>query len=167
VHPSVIGVVASIEVAETVKILLGRQPSLRDKLLYCDIVSMRFEEIEVARAETCPVCGSQPKASPTALKHILIEEGCGRNKRRVFITVPKENLNLEMKKLIDLVEKENAQLKVKGKLGITFATKKGIIASILKSGIMIVEGTNSEEEALDFYKKIIVDKMGILWSRIN
>jgi len=167
VHPSVLGVVASIEVAETVKILLGKQPSLRNKLLYCDIGSMRFEEIDVTRAETCLVCGSQPKASPAPLKHILVEEECGRNKRRVFIVVPKENLNLEMEKLIDIVEKGGTRLKVKSKYGITFATKEGILASILKSGVIIVEGTNSKKETLDFYEKIVVDKMGQPWSRIK
>jgi len=167
VHPSVIGIVASMEVAETVKILLGKQPSLRNKLLYCDIGSMRFEEIEVTQAETCPVCGSKPKTSPAPLRHILVEEECERNKRRVFIAVPKENLNLKIEKLIDFMKKEGARLKVKANHGITFATKDGIFASILKSGIMIVEGTNSEEETLDFYKKIVVDKMGIRWSRIK
>jgi len=167
VHPSVLGVLASIEVAETVKILLGKQPNLRNKLLYCDISSMRFEEIEVARAETCPVCGSQPKASPMPLKHVLIEEGCGRNNKRVFTVAPKENLNLKMEKLIDILKKEKTRLNVKTKLGVTLATREKILVSILKSGVMIIEGTNSEEEALNFYKEIVVNKMEIPWPRIN
>ncbi len=167
VHPSVLGVVASIEVAETVKILLGIQPSLKNKLLYCDVDSVRFEEIEVARAETCPVCGSKPKSDPTPLKHALIEESCGRNNKRVFVLLPKENLNLEIKKLASLLKREGAQFNVEAKLGITFRAKKGILASILKSGIMIIEGANSEEETLVFYKEMIVNTMKIPWSRIE
>lgn len=167
VHPSVLGVVASIEVAETIKILLGRQPSLKNKLLYCDVDSVRFEEIEVTRAETCSVCGSKPKANPTPLKHVLIEEGCGRNNKRVFVVVPKENLNLEIKKLVDLLKREGAQFNVEAKLGITFRAKEEILASILKSGVMIIEGTNNKEETLDFYKETVVNKMKIPWSRIN
>jgi molybdopterin/thiamine biosynthesis adenylyltransferase len=167
VHSSVLGVVASIEVAETVKLLLGRQPSLKNKLLYCDVDSVRFEEIEVACAETCPVCGSEPKASPTPLKHALIEESCGRNNKRVFVVVPKENLNLEIKKLVGLLKKEGAQFNVEAKLGITFRVKEGILVSILKSGVMIIEGTNSEEETLIFYRETVVDKMKIPWSRIS
>jgi len=167
VHPSVLGVLASIEVAETVKILLGKQPNLRNKLLYCDISSMRFEEIEVARAETCPVCGSQPKASPMPLKHVLIEEGCGRNNKRVFTVAPKENLNLKMEKLIDILKKEKTRLNVKTKLGVTLVTREKILVSILKSGVMIIEGPNSEEEALNFSKEIVVNKMEIPWPRIN
>lgn len=167
VHPSVLGIVASVEVAETVKLLLKKQPSLVNKLLYCDVNSMRFEEVEVARANTCPTCGNQPIAAPAPLKHSLIEEECGRNKRRVFIAVPRDDLDLEMKRLNDLLKKEEAQLNVEAKLGSTFTTKEGILASILRSGIMIVEGTNSEKETLEFYKSILVEKMGINWSRIG
>jgi len=156
VHPSVLGIVASIEVAETIKILLGKQPTLRNKLLYCDAESLRFEEIKITRSESCPVCGQQPKAEPTPLKHVLIKESCGRNNRRVFIVTPKENLDLQMSKLTRLLKEKGARLNVEAKLGITFTTKGKILASILKSGVMIIEGTNNENETLDFYKEIIV-----------
>lgn len=167
VHPSVIGVVASVEVAETVKILLGRSPSLKNKLLYCDVGFMCFEEIEIARAESCPVCGCQPKASPLPLKRVLVEESCGRNNKRVFVVVPKENLNLKMEKLVGLLKREGAQLNVEAKLGVTFTAKSGVLASILKSGIMITTGTNSKEETLDFYKEIVVDGMETPWACIR
>jgi adenylyltransferase/sulfurtransferase len=167
VHPSVIGVIASIEVAEVVKILLGKQPNLKNKLLYCDVGLIRFEEIKVARVESCPVCGQKPKGSPTTLKHPLIQEGCSRNNKRVFTMIPKENLNLKIKKLTRILEKSHAQIKVEAKLGVTFETKKGVIATILKSGIMIIEGTNNKKETFDFYEKIIVDNLGIVPSRIN
>ena len=167
VHPSVINVVASIEVAETVKILLEGQSSLMNKLLYCDVSAMRFEEITVAQVESCPVCGSKPKAKPQPLKHILVEESCGRNNKRVFIVTPKDNLNLEMKKLVDSLKKEGTRFKVEAELGITLETEERLVATILKSGIMIVEGTNSEKETLEFYKEIIVNKMGIPWTRIK
>ncbi len=167
VHPAVISVVASIQVAEAVKILLGKQPSLKNKLLYCDVSSMRFEEIEVASAEGCQVCGSKLKTGPAPLEHVLIEESCGRNKKRVFIVTPKENLNLEIKRLVDLLKKEDLHMSVEAKLGATFTTKEGITASVLQSGIMVTEGTNSKEQTLDLYKKVIVEKMGKSWSRIK
>jgi len=167
VHPSVIGVVASVEVAETVKILLGWSPNLKNKLLYCDVGFMRFEEIEIARAESCPVCGCSPKASPLPLKRVLVEESCGRNNKRVFVVVPKENLNLKMEKLVGLLKREEAQLNVEAKLGVTFTAKSGVLASILKSGIMITTGTNSKEETLDFYKEIMVDGMETPWACIR
>jgi molybdopterin/thiamine biosynthesis adenylyltransferase len=167
IHPSVISIVASVEVAETIKILLGKQPALANKLLYCDVDSMRFEEIKVASAETCPVCGSHPKNKPKPLKHTLIKEECGRNKKRVFIVTPVENLNLNVEKLAAVLKREEARLKVKTRLGVAFAIKKGILASLLSSGVMVVEGTSSEEETLRIYKDVVMRKMRIPWSRVE
>lgn len=166
VHPSVIGVVASIEVAEAVKTVLNRQARLRNKLLYCDVGLMRFEEIEVARVEKCPVCGSQ-RGDPAALKHSLIEEGCGRNNRRVFILVPKENLNLDLANLVEVLKREGAQLNVVAKLGVTYVSNRGFLASMLKSGVMVLEGASSREDAVGFYRRIIVDKLNVPWVRIE
>jgi adenylyltransferase/sulfurtransferase len=167
VHPSIINVVASIETAETVKLLLGRTPSLVNKLFYGDISTMRFEEIDVARVERCPVCGEHPKTRPRPLKQPLVEEGCGRNNRRVFMITPKENLNLKMGTIVPLLQNEGLQLTVKAQLGVSFATKDGLLASILRSGVMIIEGAASEEDALSFYRELVVHKIGISWSRIR
>jgi len=81
--------------------------------------------------------------------------------------VPKENLNLKMEKLVGLLKREGAQLNVEAKFGVTFMAKSGVLASILKSGIMITTGTNSKEETLDFYKEIVVDGMEIPWACIR
>ncbi|MFP3985689.1 MAG: HesA/MoeB/ThiF family protein [Candidatus Bathyarchaeia archaeon] len=167
VHPSVISIVASIETAETVKILLAKQASLENKLLYCDVSEVRFEEAEVGRAENCPVCGSQPKADPVPLKHVLVEEGCGRNKKRTFTVAPKDDLDLNIKRVVGFLRKERVRLNVEAKLGVTFTTKEGITASLLKSGVMIVNGTNSKRETLDFYRQVIVDRLEVPWSRIK
>lgn len=167
VHPSVLGVVASIEVAETIKILLGRQPTLTNKLLYCDVRSLRFEEIDVTRMESCPVCGSQPRTDPMPLKNPLIEEGCGRRNKRVFTIIPKENLKLEMQELASISKKSGARLNVEAKLGVTFATNERLLVSLLSSGVMVVEGASSEEEALEVYRRIVVDRMRVSWSRIS
>lgn len=167
VHPSIISIVGSVEVAETIKILLGKQPTLTNKLLYCDVDSMRFEEIKVARAETCPVCGNHPKTKPKPLKHALIEEDCGRDRNRVFTVTPLENLDLDIEKLAAVLKRGGIRLRVKTKLGVAFTTKKGILASLLNSGVMVVEGAKGEEEALKIYKDVVMRKMRIPWSRVE
>lgn len=63
VHISVINIIASIEVAEAVRIITGKQPRLANKLLVCDIEHMTFDEVDVSRAENCPVCGTKPKGT--------------------------------------------------------------------------------------------------------
>lgn len=164
VHPSVLGVVASIQVSETIRILLGKPPNLSNKLIYCDIDSVRFEEILVKRSRTCPVCGSESRASPTPTQYEMIQEACGRNNKRVFIAIPRRRLDLDMERLISLLSLESTQFVAKAKLGVTFRTGEGTKASILKSGILIVEGLGSRNETQEFYEKTLA-KMGI--SRSN
>ena len=60
--PSVLGVISSVEVSEAVRIVTGEKPQLAAKLFCCDIWDMKFDEIEVARSEKCPACGSKPSS---------------------------------------------------------------------------------------------------------
>jgi TATA-box binding protein (TBP) (component of TFIID and TFIIIB) len=48
-------------------------------------------------------------------------------------------------------------IKVRANLGITFNINQKIAVSVLKSGIMIVEGANQEEQAFELYKTVIND----------
>jgi molybdopterin/thiamine biosynthesis adenylyltransferase len=167
VHPSVIGVIASIEVAEAVKIITGKQPSLANKLLLCDIANMTFEEVHVSKSENCPVCGLKPKGTPMALKRELFEEICGRSGKRVCVIIPRKNLELNMEDLYKILKRRRFNIKVKSNLGTTFNHDHKTTATILKSGIMIIEGVKNKEKALNFYSEIIVDGLNFTWSAIQ
>ena len=167
VHPSAIGVIASIEVTEAVRIILGKKPELMNKLFHCDIQSLVFEEIKISRVESCPVCGEKPAKVPLPLKQKLIEEICGRDGKRTFMVIPKENLELSMEKLDKILTDNGLKIKVKAKLGTTFDYNDKITASILKSGIAIIEGSESEDGILDFYKRIVINNLGIRQSQIE
>ena len=56
VHPSIISIVASVQVSEAIRILLGRPPNLANALLFCDLEDLSFERIQLAKVDTCPVC---------------------------------------------------------------------------------------------------------------
>jgi adenylyltransferase/sulfurtransferase len=160
VHPSVLGVIASIQVSEVIRIILGKPPSLKNKLIYCDISSVRFEEILVKRSRSCPACGSGSQAAPSQTRHEMIREACGRDNKRVFIVVPRRRLNLDMERLIRLLSLESTRFVAKAELGVTYKTKEGAKASILKSGVMIVEGLESRNATQEFYEATL-GKMGI------
>jgi molybdopterin/thiamine biosynthesis adenylyltransferase len=166
VHPAILGVIASLEVAEAIRLLTVGTPRLANKLLYCDVSSVRFEEIQVAAVESCPICGSEPTTTVVPFKHLLVEELCGRNNRRAFIVTPEETLGLDMKKLGRILKDESIRVEVECELGTVFSSS-GIRASLLTSGIMIVEGTRSDREALNFYTEIVVDKLGTPQSLIG
>jgi len=167
VHPSVLNIIASIEVSEAARIVLGDKPRLAGKILHCDIGNMEFEEVDISKAENCPVCGSKPSGSPMPLKQRLVTEVCGRGGKRVFVITPKRRLELNMKKLYAFLMNNGFNVKVKADLGVTFDSGLKGTASILKSGIMIIEGANSEQEAYDFYSKIIIDELKVPRSNIE
>ena len=166
IHPSIPSIIASIEVAEAVRVITGKPPRLANKLLVCDIGQMTFDETPVSRAENCPVCGSKPTGAPKPLKRELIEEICGRGGKRAFIITPRKNLELNMKELHETL-KRRFNIKVKANLGITFNRNQKTTATILKSGIMIIEGISDKEKALKFYNKIIVDALKVPPSAIK
>ncbi|MEM2473179.1 MAG: HesA/MoeB/ThiF family protein [Candidatus Bathyarchaeia archaeon] len=162
VHPSILNIIASIEVSEAVKIITGKKPLLTGKLLYCDIGEMAFDIINVLKSDKCPIC-SLKQAIIKPVEEKIVSELCGREGKRVFLITPKKNLNIDMNKLALLIAGfKNFNIRVKANLGITFTdSDNNRVISILKSGIMVVDNFNSEEEAYAFYKRILVDGLGI------
>ena len=76
VHPSVINMVASVQVSETVRLILGLEPVLRNTLLFCDLNTLSLEKVKLAKLEECPICGSAPKGTPSKLPDNKVEEIC-------------------------------------------------------------------------------------------
>jgi adenylyltransferase/sulfurtransferase len=59
VHPSLVSIVASIQVSEAVRIITGVKPILKSKLLFFDLRNMLLETIEIKRSESCETCGER------------------------------------------------------------------------------------------------------------
>ncbi len=167
VHPSVLGIISSLQVSEVVRIAMGEKPRLASKLLFIDVRNLTFDEIPILRWPKCPVCSPEPAEPPFSLKRKLVEEVCGRGGNRVLVVNPRENLDLDMQSLNKLVRKEGGKVRVKASLGITFRYKSRMSISVLKSGIMIAEGVKDSDEALKVYRELVVDELGVPWSRVE
>lgn len=146
VHPSIISIIASVQVSETVKILLGEKPVLANKLLFADLNDLSLEKISLAKVDTCPVCGANPAGKPTPLKEGSVEEVCGREGRRVFIFSPDESMELDLEEVNRRLIDAGFSVDVKGRMGTTF-TKEAVKGSVLCSGVTILEGLNELREA--------------------
>jgi len=153
VHPSLVNIIASLEVSEAIRILTGKQPRLANKLLHFDLDELEFNEINLSKVESCPVCGEHPSGSPVPLKHELVEEICGRKGKKMFVVVPEESLDVDLVGLKSYLAKKGFNIKVEGKLGLTF-NLKDVKASVLKSGIVILEGVKGKDEALKFFSEL-------------
>jgi molybdopterin/thiamine biosynthesis adenylyltransferase len=161
VHPSIIGLIASIEVAETTRVLLGQTPRLANKLLHCDIEAMEFDEITLSSAPSCPACGSGTRSDPPAPQQVLTTELCARDGIRTFAIMPRRNLDLDMEQARALLVKSGFGVTVNASLGITFQWGTSGRASLLSSGILIVEGARDESEAYDLYRLLVVEGLNI------
>lgn len=153
VHPSLVNIIASLEVSEVIRILTRKQPLLANKLLHFDLDELEFNQINLSRVDSCPVCGVNPSGSGFPLKHELVEEVCGRKGKKVFFIIPDERIDVDLVDLKEILVKKGFNIKIKGKLGITFSLKD-IKVSILKSGITIVEGIKEKDEALKLFEEL-------------
>lgn len=88
------GIVGAIQANETIKIILGAEEILVNRLLLFDAWAMKFREFKLRKDPKCPVCGEHP----TVTELIDYEEFCGVAPHQV----PVENSRLEEISAIDL-----------------------------------------------------------------
>jgi rhodanese-related sulfurtransferase len=67
------GIVGAIQANETIKIILGAEDLLVNRLLLFDAWQMQFRELKLRKDPQCPVCGEQP----TIRELIDYEAFCG------------------------------------------------------------------------------------------
>jgi molybdopterin/thiamine biosynthesis adenylyltransferase len=59
VHPSIINIIASIQVSEAIKILTDQKPSIAGKMLFFELKDLTMEFIEIAKMDNCKICGKK------------------------------------------------------------------------------------------------------------
>jgi adenylyltransferase/sulfurtransferase len=67
------GIIGAIQANETIKILLGAEGLLVNRLLLFDAWQMKFRELKLRKDPNCPICGTNPSIN----KLIDYEEFCG------------------------------------------------------------------------------------------
>jgi sulfur-carrier protein adenylyltransferase/sulfurtransferase len=67
------GIVGAVQANEAIKLILGAEGVLVNRLLLFDAWAMRFRELKLRKDPSCPVCGE----SPTVRELIDYEEFCG------------------------------------------------------------------------------------------
>ena len=73
------GIVGSIQANETIKIILGAEGILLNRLLLFDAWTMKFRELKLRKNPGCPLCGDRP----TIKALIDYEEFCGMKPKPV------------------------------------------------------------------------------------
>jgi len=154
VHPSILSIVGGIEVAEAVKIIIGKTPSLSQRILHIDLENLDFNSTRTFRAEECPVCGSgQVQESPK--EELIIEELCGRNRgKRTFSVTPTTIFDLDVDKVTNIGKQKGFTVENQGELGLSMRTNE-MSVNFMKKGSAVIVGPKDEDEAISFYKDFV------------
>ena len=151
VMPPAISVIASIQVSEAVRMILGEKPRLAGKLLFLDLDDLTLEKINLAKADSCRVCGAgrgEPRATDP------VEEICGRSGKRVFTITPEALADLDLGAMERQLGKLGLRKRLSARLGLTFDDGDGLSGSVFKTGLAVFEGMESRANALDLYEKL-------------
>jgi len=111
------GIVGSLQVIETIKLITGQGMNLSGRLLLIDTLKMKYDEIKIDRNEQCPVCGDNPVITAP----INYDEFCGLDEDTKFIEeadrhgISPESLNQALRdgeniKLIDIREQTETRI---------------------------------------------------------
>lgn len=154
VHPSILSIIGGIEVSEAVKIITGKEPSLKDKVLHVDLENLIFNFTKVSRVQECSVCGSGKKEVKPK-EELILEELCGRNRgKRTFSVTPTYSVTLNADDITSIARERGFVVENLGDLGISMRTND-ISVSFMKSGSAILVGPKDEQEATSLYKDLL------------
>jgi len=157
VHPSILSIIGGIEVSEAVKIITGKAPSLRDKVLHVDLENLIFNFTKVSRVQECSVCGSGKKQDKPK-EDLILEELCGRNRgKRTFSVTPTYPVALNVDDITSIAKERGFIVENLGDLGISMRTND-ISVSFMKSGSAVLVGPKDEQEATSLYKDLLGTK---------
>ena len=154
VHPSILSLVGGIEVAEAVKIILGKKPSLSERILHIDLENLEFTSTRTFRAEECPICGSG-KLVVTPKEELILEELCGRNRgKRTYSITPTETFDLDVSQVTSNAKQRGFIVENQGELGLSMRTND-LSVNFMKKGSAVVVGPKDEQDAIALYKSLI------------
>lgn len=157
VHPSILSIIGGIEVAEAVKIILGKTPSLSNKILHVDLENLDFVMTKTFRAEECSVCGTG-KVESVPRQELIIEELCGRNRgKRTFSITPTQKFEIDTDKITNLAKDLEFRVENQGELGLSMRTND-LSVSFMKRGSAVIVGPKDESDAVLLYKKLVSKK---------
>jgi molybdopterin-synthase adenylyltransferase len=156
VMPPAISIIASIQVSEALRLILGEKPRLAGKLLFFDLDDLSMETINLAKAEVCKACGEghhEPSVGDP------VEEICGRSGKRVFTITPKTLSEYNLAAIEGKLQKLDLKKRLSTRLGLTFDDDKGLSGSLFRTGVAVFEGAKSRANAVNIYETITDTKI--------
>lgn len=154
VLPSILAIITGIQVTEALHVLLGREPSLTNKILFCDIFSLTFSKIDIVQREDCPVCGIESNQTPrinSSTQEVKVVELCGGDS---FMASPQHPLQLDLVEVSKILEK-HFTVKLRSDFGVSFSLSSGATMNLMKTGNAVIKGVPKREIAVKLYNQVL------------
>ena len=162
VHPAVLGIIASVQVSETVRVLTGKKPALHGIILYIDLGELSFNLLDVPPDKDCSICGDRADLKPFKVEDRFLEETCARDGRRNFIITPRQRIHINLIELERILKQNDLSVKSVGRMGVTFSDDADLTACILDSGTLVAQTPPTlemayKEKILSLYRTIVIE----------
>jgi molybdopterin/thiamine biosynthesis adenylyltransferase len=144
----IVNLISSLQVAEAIKLLAGRESALHGRLLSCDVWTGRMQSVQPERNPQCPVCVRQEFAhlSGQAQPHITM---CGRDS----VQIHERRRALDLQALQQRLEPTIAGVRQNGFL-LRFQVPPYEM-TVFADGRAILKGTKDPSIARSLYAKYI------------
>jgi molybdopterin/thiamine biosynthesis adenylyltransferase len=145
---SAVGVIASLEASEAIKILAGKSAALHGRLISCDVWNGRFQSIRVSRNPDCRACGRREFAylEGEAQPQITM---CGRDS----VQIHERRRSLDLEELARRLSGTGTEVRGNAFL-VRFQVPPHEI-TVFGDGRAIVKGTKDASVARSLYARFI------------
>ncbi|MFX1319706.1 MAG: ThiF family adenylyltransferase [Promethearchaeota archaeon] len=152
IYPTILGVIANLQVQEVLNLILGKPPLLANQLLVFDINRFQLDQVPLRSYDNCPVCGAGAVLDkPQAESRLEITELCSEETFLVHSTNPQ---SIDIHKATELL-RDKYSLIGHTNMGVQVQYTKEIEVSVVGEGNILVKGVVSSKEAEEVYHQII------------
>ena len=152
IYPTVLGVMANLQVQEVLRIILGSMPLLANQLLLFDIEKFHLDLLPLQSHENCSVCRRLVDVSPKEVDSQLeITELCTAETFLVNSTIA---VPIDIAKASELL-REKYSIIAQSPFGIQLQYKRGIQVSLVGEGNILVKGVKTPQKAERIYQRIL------------
>lgn len=151
VLPAVLATIASIQVSETIHILLGQEPALRNKVLFLDLNAVSFSTLNIVKRDDCGTCGVQSIQIAPSLIESKIVELCGKDS---YMASPRSPLALDLAQVATILQ-DRFTINRQSNFGIAVEDSKGVTINLMKTGNALIKGVADKMEASNLYNELL------------
>jgi molybdopterin/thiamine biosynthesis adenylyltransferase len=149
VSPTLLSIAASIEANEALKLALGREPDLANRLMTIDTSTLSFDFFDIGKAVDCDIC-SRPQEAPVSKQNEpIVTQLCSQS----FNVSPGKLLKIDLESLAKKLDSEYSVKRMSRFLVVNINPE--IRVTIMPAGNIIVKGAANAIEASRLFREII------------